>query len=195
MIKVGITGGIGVGKSTVCKVFEHMGVPVFYCDDESKEILAKNIDKVKEVFGTDILNESGEFDKSKLAAIVFNNKDEMKRLTDILYPLVDIALQNFYEKNKDAKICLVENAILFENKTESSFDKVITITADYLSRMRRVIARDKTTEQNVKSRMDNQLPESYKIERSNYVINNHDNCDIIKEVDKVYKQIIHDSIS
>jgi len=188
MIKLGITGNLGSGKSTVCNVFKHMGIPVFNCDNSAKEMLYKSKDKIREIFGDSVFI-NDRIDTKVLANIVFNDKSEMKKITDITYPMVIQAMKSFFDENQDKPIVIVENAVLFEHKTESIFDYIITVTVNEETRFKRVMSRDNSSKEEIEARLKNQLPESYKIENSDFVIYNNYNDNLEEQVKKIINLI------
>ena len=185
-----VTGGIGSGKSLVCNSFKSAGVPVFNCDEESRRILYENTDKMVSIFGHGILKD-GKLDRPSLGKIVFADKTQLKKLTDILHPLVHIEMQKFYDKHKSEQLCIVENAILFESGTQNNFDYVMTVAADEEIRIKRAMARDKASREEVKMKIDNQLSQEYKIKNSNFVVhNNGTQLELNIQVADVYETIL-----
>jgi len=188
---VGLTGGIGSGKTTVLKEFINLKIPVYIADVEakklmntSKEIKAKLIELFgKEVYTNDILNRSFIADK------VFYDKDLLVELNKIVHPVV---YQHFkeYIKNNSTPYLVYENAILFENKREYLCDKVIVVTATLENRIARVIQRDTTTKQAVLARMKNQWSQESKIEKADYVIYNDDILSLKKQVNQIHLELI-----
>jgi len=188
---VGLTGGIGSGKTTVLKEFINLKIPVYIADVEakklmntSKEIKAKLIELFgKEVYTNDVLNRSFIADK------VFYDKDLLVELNKIVHPVV---YQHFkeYIKNNSTPYLVYENAILFENKREYLCDKVIVVTATLENRIARVIQRDTTTKQAVLARMKNQWSQESKIEKADYVIYNDDILSLKKQVNQIHLELI-----
>lgn len=185
MIRAGITGGIGSGKSTVCKVFEILGVPVYYADDRAKKILDSNGEVVKEVvktFGQEILDKEKKIDRKKLAALVFNDKEKLEKLNKIVHPAVGKDFQKWCEKKKDHPYILKEAAILFESGAYKNVDQVITVTAPVDIRIKRVTGRDGVSAEEVVNRMSKQMTDEEKIRLSSYVIVNDEQHMIIPQV-------------
>ena len=172
MIKTCVTGNIGSGKSTVCKVLASAGVPVFNCDEESKKLLYKNLNKIIDLFGDSVF-ENGEFKKSLLSKIVFADKEKLNQLNAILHPLVHDEIENFYEKNKNEKFVVVENAILFETGSQDKFDYVVTVVAEDSIRLKRAMLRDNISEDEVRAKMNNQLSQEHKVYNSDFIIPNN----------------------
>ena len=154
---VGLTGGIGSGKTTVAKMFMELGVPVYLADVEAKKLLAENTEVQKKVI--DILGEQAykneEPDRAYIAEKVFKNKNLLTSLNKIIHPAVKIHFENWYA-SQNAPYVLKEAAILFESGSYKDCNAIITVTAPEEIRINRVILRDKTTEEAVRARMQNQ---------------------------------------
>lgn len=171
---IGLTGGIGSGKSTVLELFSKFNVATYIADKEAKTLMNSSEEiktQLKREFGEEVyVNE--QLNRAFLADIVFNNKQKLSVLNSIVHPEVHKHLQDFIAKNKHKDYIIYENAILFENGSDKLCDKIITVTAPKTVRLQRVIKRDNTTKEAVESRMKNQWPEEKKIIQSNYVIVN-----------------------
>lgn len=172
---VGITGGIGSGKTTVVKLFKKFNnVVVYYADDEAKKLMNTSL-VIKEKLIKEFSNEvfiAGKLNRPFLASIVFNDKKKLKILNAIVHPEVNKHLSDFIKLNKDKDYIVYENAILFENGSDYLCDKIITVTAMHESKVSRVILRDKTTKEAVEKRMNNQWGDTIKILQSHYVVYN-----------------------
>jgi len=159
MLKIGITGGIGSGKSLVSKVFESLEIPVFYADEIGKIMLEQDTDlqtRVKDLFGKEIIGPEG-LSRKKLAAIVFNNLHKLHQLNELIHPRVLDAFHSWTRQYSDRPYILLEAAILFETGTYRSLDATISVTAPKELRIKRVVSRDKMGESEVKARMRNQM--------------------------------------
>jgi len=192
MIKVGITGGIGSGKTTVCKVFELLGVPVYYADIEAKQILDSNLEVKKNIintFGNSVLNDEDKIDKKKLASLVFNNKENLEKLNSIVHPAVREHFENWLQQHSTQKYILKEAAILFESGSYKLVDKVIVVVAPLELKISRTIQRDKVTKAEVELRISNQLNDDEKIKRSQFVIHNDEQQLLIPQILNIHDQI------
>lgn len=193
MLKVGITGGIGSGKTTVCKVFMLLGVPVYFADDEAKRLLDTSVkvkDSIVETFGENVLAETGCIDRKKLAALVFNNKEELSKLNMIVHPAVAAHFEAWLAENKNAPYMLKEAAILFESNAYKAVDKIITVTAPLELRIQRAMERDGVDRETIVQRINNQLSDDEKIKRSDFVIYNDEQKLVIPQVLHIHEQLL-----
>lgn len=182
MIKVGITGNIGSGKTTVCQIFESIGIPVFYTDLVAKDIMATDYDIIKSIktlFG-DSSYIGDNLNKKYLSSIVFNDRNQLDILNSIIHPVV---FRKFHEwvLNQNSRYILKESAILFESGGYKLCDKNIVVTCPLGIRIERVIKRDNVNEEDVLKRENNQISEDRKILLSDYSIKN-DGCDLLTQV-------------
>lgn len=173
MKKIGITGNIGSGKSFVCKMFENLGIPVFYSDDETKKLYL--VPSVKTLiinrFGNEVYFEDGTLNRKLLSYHLFKNEEAMKFIESVLYPAINQHFDEWCEQQTTPYV-LYESAILFEKNYEKFFDKIIFVSAAESIRLQRVMKRDDCSEENVRSRMRLQLNEETKISRADFVIYN-----------------------
>ena len=192
MIKVGLTGGIGSGKTIICEIFKHLNVPVFHADDVAKElydsdtIVAENLIKL---FGKNIYKQ-GKLDRKELGTIIFNDKEALNRVNAIIHPVVIERFKNWMEKQKNTHYIIHETAILFEAGLRHLFDKVITVSAPEEIRIKRVMNRDFVSESHVKKILNNQLKEKVKIEGSDYVIANDNKTLVLPKVLKIHNDLL-----
>lgn len=187
---IGLTGGIGSGKSTIASFFKELGVPVYIADDRAKQLMEDD-----ESIKKRIIEEFGEkaYDESKpnryyIAQIVFNNPSKLAVLNGIIHPAVRADFDSWH-KRQDAPYVIKEVAILFESGGDQLCDAIISVTAPEEIRIDRVVNRDQTTREAVKDRIKNQWTDQQRIEKSTYVI---ENIDLDSTKEKVYK--IHDHI-
>ena len=188
MLKIGLTGGMGSGKTTVANYFEEMGVPVYIADDGAKRVmqLKEIIEEVKTAFGQSIFD-GDVLNRAKLAQIVFNDKEELAKLNSIVHPAVKRDFESWMLKYKNYDYVIYEAAILFESGRYKDCDVIITVTAPEEVRIERVIKRDKTTKEQVLSRMKMQWNDEKRISKSNFVINNNNLKVAKEEVVKILK--------
>ncbi|MDD4514309.1 dephospho-CoA kinase [Massilibacteroides sp.] len=183
MIRIGITGGIGSGKSVVSEILSLSGVPVFIADTEAKLLIntSQNIRKALcELFGNDLYTDQG-LDKKRLASIIFNDPKRLQTVNNIVHPEVGRAFIKWVQEQK-GDLCAIESAILFESGFDSLVDKTVTVYAPEAIRIKRACSRDYTTEDNIRQRIKHQLPEEIKKERSDFVIYNDDQKALIPQI-------------
>ncbi|MFM2214534.1 MAG: Dephospho-CoA kinase [Bacteroidota bacterium] len=171
---IGLTGGIGSGKTTVAKYMESQGIPVYIADEEAKKIMASNevIAAVSKAFGTEILTVENQIDRKKLAQLVFNQPEQLNRLNQIIHPKVKQHFTQWVKRHPDAPFVVKEAAILFETGGDHDCDSVITVTAPLETRIQRVIERDHTDRASVLQRMQNQWTDEQRLAKSHYSILN-----------------------
>ncbi|HEY6142589.1 MAG TPA: dephospho-CoA kinase [Flavobacterium sp.] len=185
---IGLTGGIGSGKTTIANLFMAAAVPVYIADEEARKIMqsAEIISAIKKTFGTAIF-ENDILNRQQLAEIVFNNPDQLKLLNAIIHPAVKKHFGNWILNYKDIPFVIYEAAILFESGNYKNCDQIITVTAPIESRIQRVMQRDKTTRDHVLKRMYAQWSDNQRIEKSDFVIENVSPEVTKAEVDRILK--------
>lgn len=171
MKKIAITGNIGSGKSWVSLLFESLGIPVFYSDDEAKRLYSRP--DIREAmtlrFGTELYGPDGQLNKPYLSSLIFNDASAMADVERILYPALNAWFDDWAE-GQDAPYVLYESAIIFEKHLEGRFDGVVMVTASEATRLRRVMLRDCCDEAAVRRRMALQWPDALKCARADHVI-------------------------
>lgn len=195
MLKIGITGGIGSGKSMVCEIFKKIGVPVYHADHEARNLMASNaqiIDQLTRIFGKKIYRQN-KLDREKLAALIFNDEEKIQKVNSIVHPIVFEHFFSWVELFKEYTYVIKEAAILFESGADKHLDKIITISAPEALKIKRVMERDNVIESEVRNRMKNQLDEEEKIKRSDYVIINDDKQLLIPQILEVHAAIMGNS--
>lgn len=189
-VMIGLTGGIGSGKSVVAKVFATLGIPVFNADDEAKRIMQTSTEiktKLIEQFGTDIYNAHG-LDKEKLASIVFNDSFQLQLLNAIVHPVTIQAAKDWAAKQTSPYV-IKEAALIFESGAADGLFKVIGVTAPISIRIHRVMQRDGITKDQVDARMRNQISDTIKMRLCDYVIENNNQQMVIPQVLEIDKSI------
>lgn len=177
MITLGVTGGIGSGKTTVCKMLDDLGARVFYADEVAKSIMREDADAralIRDTFGSTSYDEKGQLNRSYLAAQVFSDPDKLEKLNAIVHPLVFDAFKEAKEQARadDVELLVHEAALLFEAGADAHVDHTVVVAAPSELRIARVVNRDETTEQAVRDRMQHQLPQDELCERADFVIQN-----------------------
>ena len=188
---IGLTGGIGSGKTTLANYIASKGIPVYIADSEAKKLLEnpKVVAELIATFGATIKDENG-ISKEKLSKLVFDSPEKLKQLNAIIHPKVAKHFKKWLIANQSHAIVVKEAAILFESGAFKSCDKIITIVVPEKTRIQRVIHRDKTSEELVKSRIKNQWSDEQKLALSDYVVFNEDLIEAKKQIDEILVKII-----
>lgn len=190
MLKVGITGNIGSGKTTVSKIFEVLGIPVFYADDAAKNVMVNDpvlIDAIKGTFGKISYFDDGTLNRKHIAAIVFNNEAELDKLNAIVHPATFRAFDNWLPKHQNAPYILKEAALLFESNSYKMCDKTIMVAAPLEMRIKRVMLRDGLPEEEILKREARQFTEEKKLKLADYSINNNEKELVIPQVLRLHE--------
>lgn len=180
---IGLTGGIGSGKTTVAKFIEDCGFPVYYSDDRAKDIVNDNEDlkvRIKELLGSDSYDKNGLYNRKFVAEQVFNNKDLLQSLNEIIHPAVRLDFEDWVKKQTKYLI-FKETALLFELQLNKQCYRSILVTAEDNIRIKRVMDRDGKTYREVQSVMEKQMPEKEKIKLADCIIYNNTNLDDLKD--------------
>ena len=193
---IGLTGGIGSGKSTIARVLESMGYPVFYSDKEAKNLMNTSWELQSEVvahFGERAF-ENGLLNRAYLAERIFSDPNDKKVLHQLIHPKVRAGFAQYAQESQSALV-FNEAAILFETGAYSSFDKTLLVTAPQESRISRVMKRDNCSRQEVLNRMDNQWKDERKIPLADFVINNGDQDKVLDQIEKIVAELLVQLIS
>ena len=192
MLKIGLTGGIGTGKSTVAKMFASKGVPVYDSDVRAKRLMSYDQGLVKELiatFGDDVFV-NRELNRSYLSSIVFNSYIELKKLNDIVHPFVAKDFKK-WSSSQNSKFIIKEAAILFESGAYLNVDKIILVSCPLSVRIQRVSQRDGISEEEIMKRVNNQMMQTEKAALSDYIIDNKYSLESLKkQVEEVHSSII-----
>ncbi|MCL7986461.1 dephospho-CoA kinase [Sphingobacterium sp. lm-10] len=192
-LKVGITGGIGAGKSIVCQIFKVLGIPVYDADREAKNIMVDDatvVESLKQAFGKQVYQSSGELDRAYLSEVVFNDKDKLALLNSIVHPAV-IRAGALWADAQRGPYSLKEAALLFESGSYKNLDFTIMVTADEAIRIQRVMERDKVTEQQARARMEKQWPDRDKMPLADAIILNDGVESLISQVMALHERLIN----
>lgn len=191
MLKIGITGGIGSGKTTICKIFETLDIPVFYADTVAKQIMVSDeilVNGVKDTFGQESYTTEGALNNKHIANIVFNNAVELAKLNELVHPAVFRAFDKWVAAvPKSTPYILKEAALLFESGSYKMCDQNIVVVALEAIRLQRVMERDGVTAAQVKARMDKQLADEEKIELADHIIYNNETTALIVQVTRLHQ--------
>ncbi|WP_406684122.1 dephospho-CoA kinase [Seonamhaeicola sp. MEBiC1930] len=195
MIIVGLTGGIGSGKTTVAKQFNDLGIPVYIADVEAKKLMNKSKvikRKLVQLFGVDAYLD-GKLNKPLIANIIFSDKQSLQKMNTIVHPRVSRHFEKWVLK-QDAPYVIKEVAILFENGGHKKCDYTITVVAPKKIKIERLLQRDETTKTKIEAVMKNQWQDSEKIKLSDFVIENIELQDTLNQVKKIHKQLLEKSV-
>jgi dephospho-CoA kinase len=195
ILKIGITGGIGSGKTTVCSIFETLGIPIYYADDRAKRLMTEDttlVAAIQNVFGTDAYDSNGSLNRAYIAQIVFNEPAKLQSLNALVHPAVRRDAQNWHESQLNTPYTLQEAALLFENNSYKLFDKIIVVSAPQELRLQRVLQRDKMDSKAVLARMAQQLPETDKVKKADFVIYNDGKTLLVPQVMAIHQKLSWD---
>ena len=190
-MKLGVTGGIGSGKTSVCRVFTILGIPVFSTDRDAREIMNNDkviIQGINSIARKDLYH-TGDLDRKELAILIFNDNALLEKVNSLVHPIVFDHF-NRWEKKQTAPYVIMEAAILFESGASNLVDKIATIVAPIEERLNRVIHRNSLSREQVLDRMRNQIDDESRIKLSDYVIYNSENDMIIPAILKIHEDIL-----
>ena len=191
MLKIGLTGGIGSGKSTVARIFEVLGIPVYYADDAAKKLMNNDQNLQKQIiqhFGKESFI-NGKLNRAFLADVVFSNPAKTKLINSIIHPATIADAKKWMEK-QNAPYSIKEAALIFEANAEKNLDLIIGVSSTYELRLQRVMQRDGINKGAVEKRMQNQMDENKKMESCDFVLNNNETELLIPQILALHKKIL-----
>lgn len=193
MLKVGITGGIGSGKSLMCKVFKCLGIPIYYADDAAKHLYDSDEQlryQMINLFGS-TLYENNLLNRKILASIIFNNKDALKQVTEIVHPAVERDFSNWAQKQSTTiPYVIIEAAILFESTLWQLVDKAIAVTSPETIRIQRACMRDNISTTEVKKRIANQITDDERNKRADFIIISNNSTPVLPQILQIHNTLI-----
>lgn len=192
MLKVGITGGIGSGKSTVCAIFEKLGIPVYYADTRAKALVNSHAElqsKITAAFGENSFNK-GAYNRAFIASIVFADRTKLDLLNDIIHPYVFNDWLEFCHLHQNAPYVIKEAAIMLETESKKTVDFVVLVHAPLELRIERIMHRDASSRAEIEARIKAQMPESEKLKLANAVIYNDQKSSLIEQVLILHQRFI-----
>lgn len=193
MLKVGLTGGIGSGKSTVARIFETIGIPVYYADDRAKRLMVEDpalIAGIKALFGEEAYLDDGTLNRAFIGQLAFSEPALLKKLEGLVHPAVFEDGNRWHKAQQNVPYTLKEAALLIESGNFKTLDKLITVTAPLELRIERVMLRDQVTRESVEARIRQQMPEEEKVRLSDYVIYNDGAHRLINQVWEIHQKLI-----
>jgi len=190
---IGLTGGIGSGKTTVIQYIASKGFPVYIADDAGKRVMEtpEVTEKVNILFNGEVLLPNGTLDRKKIGAIVFNNPDLLQQLNAVVHPAVALDFEKFRVANAQAPLLFKESAVLFESGAYRACDATILVTAPKEVRIQRVMSRDHVTKEQVMERIKNQMPDDEKKLLSTYSVENTDLPGTFNKIDEILAQLLN----
>lgn len=190
-LKLGVTGGIGSGKSTVCKVFGVLGIPVFLADDEAKRIQDNDRDiqiKINSIVGKDLFS-SGKLNRPELAKIIFNNKELLEKVNSLIHPAVFRSFGEWVNK-QDSPYSIMEAAILFESGAFRLMDRIVTVVTPLEERIERLVSGNRLSREQIMERIKNQIDDESRVKQSDFVISNSENDMIIPAIIGIHEEML-----
>lgn len=191
MLKIGLTGGIGSGKTTIARVFAHLGYPVYIADLQASRLMNTDPqlrEELSAAFGNDIYTSTGVIDKQKLASLIFNNRNALRQINGIVHPRV-VTDFNRWGEEQAGEFIFFESAILFEAGLENTVDYIICVTASPETRIKRVMKRDHTTEEKVRERIANQMHDEEKCRRSDFTIRTDGAVLVLEQIETLVEKL------
>jgi dephospho-CoA kinase len=196
MYRVGLTGGIGAGKSTVAKMFEVLGVPVYYSDDRAKQIMVEKpslIAGLKDAFGEETYAKDGSLNRAYLASKVFHDPEQLKVLNRIVHPALWEDAAEWAATQTQAAYTIQEAAIMFESGSFRWMDSTVLVYAPHEDRVQRTIQRDNISREEVLARMDKQMPEDEKMRLAEHIIYNDGSKSLVQQVTELHRLFLENS--
>lgn len=190
MHHLGITGGIGSGKTTVCKIFETLGIPIYYADERAKYLMSHDAELIKgiiELFGKEAYLEPHVLNRAHIAKVAFNDKEKLNQLNALVHPAVARDGQTWQAAQQNVPYTLKEAALLYESGSYRSLDKIIVVTAPLEIRIQRVMARDGAKREEVEARIAKQMPEEEKVKLADFVVYNDGARALIPQVIAIHR--------
>jgi len=191
ILKLGVTGGIGSGKTTICKVFAVLCIPVFSADDEAKRIQDNDRDlqiKINSIAGKDLFP-GGKLDRPEMAKLIFSNKDLLEKVNSIVHPAV-FRSYNEWVKKQDSPYCIMEAAILFESGAFRLMDRIVTVITPMEERIERLVRGNKLSKEQIVERINNQIDDESRVKRSDFVISNSENDMIVPAIIEIHEEML-----
>ena len=189
---IGITGGIGSGKSIVCKIFSTMDIPIYDADSRAKHLINNDLslkNSIKNLLGENAYTPTGEYNRKWVASKVFNNPDLLKQLNSLVHPCVHKDSHDWVKKYPKSPFLLYEAALMKAAGDNNMFDKVIVIQAPIEVRIKRIQSRDKRSEQEIRDIIARQITDEERLKIADYVIENNDKKPLLGQVLELYKEI------
>jgi dephospho-CoA kinase len=191
-LKIGITGGIGSGKTTVCKVFETLGIPVYYADDRAKALMVEDknlINFIKQTFGKEAYLPDGSLNRALISHIAFSNPLKLTELNAAVHPAVLLDGEKWHKAQKGVPYTLKEAALLYESGSDAVLDKIITVFTPKNIRIERVLERGGLTREEIEARISKQMPDEEKVKKADFIIFNDGKKSLIEQVLAIHHKL------
>lgn len=191
-LKIGITGGIGSGKTTACRIFEQLGIPVYYADERAKQLMAEEQElrsEIIRIFGPEAYQADGQLNRQHIAKQAFNDQALLQQLNAAVHPAVARDSLAWHKQQQKVPYTLKEAALLYESGSDKALDKVIVVSAPEQLRLQRVMQRDGVDEAAVRARMDRQMPQEEKVRRADFVLHNDSKQSLIQQIHRIHQTL------
>jgi dephospho-CoA kinase len=192
-LRIGITGGMGAGKSTMCKIFGQLGVSIYDADSRAKFIMSNNQELKKAItenFGWDSYTRKDELNREYLAKVVFNNEEKLELLNNLVHPAVKNDYEQWAQEHRDEPYSLKEAALLFESMSYKTLHKVIVIASPIETRIERIMKRDHVKREDILKRIQNQSTDRERMNKADWVIYNDGVRSLIEQTLEVHREIL-----
>jgi dephospho-CoA kinase len=196
-MKIGITGGMGSGKSFVCSIIENLGYPIFYSDKEAKWLMENNaslIAEIKKIVGNNAYT-NNKINKEEIRKYIFNNAENRKKLNEIVHPAVTQHFDHWAQQFASNSLIFNESALLIETGSYKRFDKIILITASQDVKIKRLIQRENVSTEEIRLRMNSQLSDEVKKDHADYIIENNETDFLLPKIFTIIDQLKKDSLT
>jgi dephospho-CoA kinase len=191
--KIGVTGGMGVGKTSVCRIFESFGIPIYNADIRAKALMTENESVRRDIeaeFGWDAYHKDGSLNRTYLAKIVFDNPEKLEKLNSIVHPRVFDDYNSWVAGQTDAPYTIKEAALMFETDSYKQLDEIIVVTCPINIRIERIMKRDHAKREDVLKRINNQMTDKERLKRAHYIIRNDGSESLIHQSIDIHQQIL-----
>lgn len=192
-IRIGVTGGMGSGKTYVCQLLEKRGIPVFYTDTEAKRLIVDDSgvrQRLKDIVGNSLYNQEGKLDKKVMASFLVRGKQWADQVNAVVHPAVRKAMYEWFVVQESHPIVVVECALLFESGLNKDMDKIVSVVAPLQVRLDRIVRRDGCTEEHARQMISLQQSDDYRMKCSDFVVENDGKSDILHQLDALNLPLI-----
>lgn len=192
-IRIGVTGGMGSGKTYVCQLLEKRGIPVFYTDTEAKRLIVDDSgvrQRLKDIVGNSLYNQEGKLDKKVMASFLVRGKQWADQVNAVVHPAVRKAMYEWFVVQESHPIVVVECALLFESGLNKDMDKIVSVVAPLQVRLDRIVRRDGCTEEHARQMISLQQSDDYRMKCSDFVVKNDGKSDILHQLDSLNLPLI-----